>query len=163
MNNWHQSQRGYFAGALYDAMEEDKSIYLVVGDLGYKVFDKHFLVFPERCINVGAAEQAGVGIAVGLALEGKKVFFYTITSFLLRAAETIGLYLHGEQIPVVLVGAGRNKDYGSDGVSHYGELAQNFLGGLEIRSIYPESLLEASHAVAKAVKSTKPLFISLKR
>jgi transketolase C-terminal domain/subunit len=84
MDNYHQSQRGYFAGALYEEMKKDESIYLIIVDLGYETFDKHFKDFPDRCINTGASEQAAMGIAVGLALQGKKPFIYTISSFFMR-------------------------------------------------------------------------------
>jgi len=68
-SEWHNSQRGYFAGLLYNTMIDDPDIWLIVGDLGFGMFDRIKEDFPERYINVGAAEFAGVGICVGLALE----------------------------------------------------------------------------------------------
>ena len=163
MKEWHPSQRGYFAGEFHEQMGQDESVYLLVGDLGYRVFDKHFENYPERCINVGAAEQAMVGIAVGLALEGKKPFVYTISSFYLRAAETIHLYLNHEQIPVRMVGSGRDDDYKHDGISHDAGVAQNFLKGLDIEQYYPEAKEDVPDMVKKLVENGKPAFISLKR
>lgn len=163
MNDWHQSQRGYFAGALYDAMKEDKSIFLLVGDLGYKVFDKHFEDFPDRCINCGASEAAMVGIAVGLALKGKKPFVYTISSFFLRAAETISNYISKEQIAVRLVGSGRDQDYKHDGPSHDATAAQDFLSKMEIVEYYPQRLETIPDIVETMVKQDVPSFVSLRR
>jgi len=164
MKNWHNSQRGYFAGQLYEEMKKDKDIIVLVGDLGYGMFDKIRDEFPNRFINCGASEQAMVGIAVGLAQEGKKPFVYTITSFFLRAAETISLYLANEQCPVVLVGGGRDDDYKDDGVSHYGYEAQRFIKGLGvIATLYPASLKEAKETVTEALEDNGPVFISLKR
>ena len=159
----HESQRGFFAASLFEQMVANKDIWLVVADLGFGVFDKHFRDFPERCINTGAAEQAGMGLAVGLALENKQVFTYTITSFYLRAAETIGLYLHGEQIPVKLVGSGRDADYAHDGPSHHAGIAQAYLGSLHIMNLYPDTKEEIPDTVDRMIKSGKPSFISLKR
>ena len=164
MDNWHQSQRGYFAGALYDAMLADDSIYLIVVDLGYATFDRHFKSFPNRCINTGASEQAAVGIAVGLAESGMKPFVYTITSFFLRAAETISLYVEHEQVPVVLVGAGREDDYLHDGYTHFGYASEKFLStNMHLVSYYPKDKLDVPNIIKKMVKSKTPTFISLKR
>lgn len=163
MLNLHPSQRGYFAGALFDAMEKDDSIYLICADLGYKVFDQHFAKFPNRCINTGASEQAALGIAVGLAQSGKKPFVYTITSFFLRAAETISLYLEHENANVCLVGGGRNDDYLHDGYTHFAQKAQEFIELLGIKSFYPLEKEEVPAMVEKILGQKGPTFISLKR
>jgi len=162
MNNWHQSQRGYFSGALYDLMASDESIYLIIVDLGYKTFDRLFMDFKDRCINTGASEQAAMGIAVGLAQEGKKPFIYTITPFFLRCAETISLYLDQEQCPVRLVGAGRDNDYLCDGRSHFAYKAQEFLYPI-IRCYCPKDKEEVPNIIKQMVDENVPSFISLKR
>ena len=164
MKHWHKSQRGYFFGQLYEEMKKDKDIYVLTGDLGWGMLNSIRDDFPDRFINTGASESAMVGIAVGLAQEGKKPFVYTITSFYLRAAETISLYLANEQCPVVLVGGGRDNDYKDDGVSHFGYEAQRFIEGLKvITTLYPKDLKEAKEAVGEALEEKGPLFISLTR
>ena len=118
----HDSFRGYFAYELYLHMQNNKDIFVLTGDLGYGMLDYIKRDFPERFINCGAAEQAMMGIAVGLALEGKIPVVYSITTFLLyRPFETIRNYINHEQIPVKLVGSGRGKDYKHDGFSHWSE------------------------------------------
>lgn len=159
----HESQRGLFAASLYERMLENKDIWLLAGDLGFGMLDKIMQDFPERAKNVGAAEQSLLGIAVGLALEGKIPFCYTITSFYLRAAETIGLYLHGEQIPVKLVGSGRDDSYKADGPSHHGGLAQAYLGSLNIVGIHPNHKEEVPDIVQKMIVNNKPTFLTLLR
>ena len=159
----HESQRGYFAASLYEEMLKDPNIWLVCFDLGYKVFDKHFEKFPERVINTGASEQAGMGLAVGLALENKKVFTYTISSFYLRCAETISIYLAGEGIPVKMVGSGRNDDYKHDGASHNGKNAQDFIRSLGIDGYYPEEREAVQGILYDALSSNRPSFISLQK
>ena len=162
---WHQSQRGYFAGSLYNAMVDDQDIWLVTGDLGYAVFDKIKEDFSQRFLNVGASEQAGMGICVGLALEGKKPFFYSITNFLLqRPYETIKLYLDGEGVPVRLVGSGRDTDYAHDGPSHDATFAKQLLATLpNIASYFPEEKEEVISTVDLMLKTNKASFISLRR
>src|SRR3989344_6223554 len=93
----HNSMRGWFAYELYKQMIKDKRIWLLVGDLGYKAFDYIKRDFPNRFLNCGASEQAMVGIATGLALDGKVPFVYSITTFLLyRPFETIRNYIDRE-------------------------------------------------------------------
>ena len=97
----------------------NNNAYLLLGDVGFGIFDKHRLAFPSRVINCGAAEHTMLSMAVGLAMEGKIVFAYTITPFLLwRGAEVIRNYIHHEEIPVKLIGSGRSRDYEKDGYSH---------------------------------------------
>lgn len=163
MNDWHQSQRGYFAGALYDQMKENRDIYLLVGDLGFGMFDKIRDDFPDRFINCGASEQAMVGIAVGLALKGKKPFCYTITSFFMRAAETITLYLGNEQIGVRLVGSGRNGDYKHDGESHHARHIQKFFRNTDLVEYCPIAKENIPEMVKNMVENDVPAFISLRR
>lgn len=153
--------RPEFFSQLYEEMKVNPDVYLLVGDLGYGGADHIKLAFPQRFINCGAAEQAMVDIAVGLALEGKIPFVYTITSFYLRAAEQISLYLSHEQIPVHLAGSGRDGDYAHDGFSHDATQAQKFLHDLDLIEYYPH---ETNHInVREIANSKKPSFISLKR
>lgn len=163
MKDWHESQRGYFAGALYGEMVKDGGIYLITGDLGYGMWDKIQEVFPNRFINAGASEQAMLGIAVGLALEGRKPFVYTITSFFLRAAETISLYLDHESVPVRLVGSGRDNDYEHDGYSHNATKAQEFIKDVGLVEYYPSDKEQIPDMVRKMVEKKEASFISLKR
>jgi transketolase len=99
--------RRKIADLVYSQMEKDKNVWVIVADLGYKMWDQCFLDFPDRCINVGASEQSMIGIAVGLSLSGKMVFCYSISTFLLyRPFEWIRNYLSWGQVPVKLLGGG---------------------------------------------------------
>lgn len=161
--NRHESQRGYFAYSLWEQMKHDKDIWLICPDLGYRVFDKHFEDFPDRCINCGAAEMLSLGLASGLALENKKPFVYTITSFFLRAAEPISLFMHHEKQPIHLVGSGLFSDYHIDGMTHDGFQAQKFLDSLEIDKYYPTTKEQIPQMVNDIVLQQKPTFIGLRR
>jgi len=146
-------------------MEKNPKIFLICCDLGYKVFDEHFRAFPERCINTGAAEQAAMGIAVGLALEGKIPFIYSITNFVLyRPFETVRNYLDHEQIPVKILAAGRDKDYAHDGYSHQSEDAKKILDTLpNIVQFWPEDKQEIPDILKETMRNNLPTFISLRR
>jgi transketolase len=161
----HDSMRGHFAAELYERMAEDEKIWLVTCDLGYKMFDHHLNDFPERTINVGASEQAGVGIGVGLALEGKIPVVYSITNFILyRPFEFIRNYLDYEKIPVKLVGAGRDLDYAHDGYTHHSQDAKKVLECFpNVEQFFPEGKEEMKEVMDKMLYNNKPSFLSLRR
>jgi len=160
-----QSMRAEFAKEIYFEMKKNSKIWLIVGDFGYKMWDKVRDDFPERFINTGAAEQAMLGIAIGLALEGKIPIVYTATTFLLyRPFESIRNYLNYELIPVILVGSGRDKDYLHDGISHWVLEDRKIMSVLKnITSRWPNSTAEMQKTIKKALKSKKPYYINLKR
>ena len=162
----HDSMRGWFAYELYNQMAQDESIWLVTGDLGYGMWDRVRDDFPDRFINTGASEQALLGLAIGLALEGKKPFVYSITTFLLyRAFELIRNYVNYENIPVRLVGSGRDRDYHIDGISHWSEDARPILETAfpNISTLWPQDKEEIPDMLERMVKEDKPWFISLRR
>lgn len=161
----HPSQRGYFAHKLHLEMGKDHDIWLITMDLGYGMFDRIRKDYPDRFINTGAAEQAGIGIGVGLALEGKIPFLYSITPFLLyRPFETIRNYLNNEMIPVRLVGSGRDKDYSDDGFSHWSEEDRAIMSIFSnIESRWPQNKEEIPDLVTEMIKVNKPWYLNLSR
>ena len=66
----YDSMRGWFAYEVYNRMLEDSRIWVVSIDLGYRMWDRVREDIPVWFITTGAAEQAALGIAVGLAKEG---------------------------------------------------------------------------------------------
>jgi len=161
----YDSMRGWFAYELYQQMKKNKDIWLVTGDLGYKMFDSIRDEIPDRFINTGAAEQSMVGVGVGLALEGKIPFVYSITPFLLyRPFETIRNYLNQEKIPVKLIGGGRNKDYNEDGFSHWSEEDRQVMEiFFNIDSYWPEKKEEMPDLLELIINSKKPTYLNLRR
>lgn len=165
VEEWHKSQRGYFAGALYNQMLLNDRIWLITGDLGYGMFDKIREQFPDRFLNTGAAEQSMMGIGVGLAMEGRIPFVYSITPFLLwRTAETIRNYISREQIPVKLIGGGRDHDYAHDGFSHYaGDDKELLRLWPNILTSWPDEKEHIPELLDEVVMHEKPYYINLKR
>jgi transketolase len=161
----YDSMRGWFAFELYQQMKKNKNIWLITGDLGYKMFDFIRDEISDRFVNAGAAEQSMIGIGVGLALEGKIPFIYSITPFLLyRPFETIRNYLNKEKIPVKLVGGGRNKDYNEDGFSHWSEEDKQVMKIFpNIKSHWPETKEEIPDLMESIINNIKPTYLNLKR
>ena len=163
--DFHQSMRGYLAGHLYNQMIKNKDIYLITGDLGYKVFDKIREDFPERFINVGAAEQTMLDLAVGLSLKGKIPVCYSITPFLLyRGFETLRTYINHERIKVILIGSGRDNDYKHDGFSHNARDDHRLFQWLgSIQPHWPLSKEAIEGLITQAIASHDPFYINLRR
>ena len=161
----HESMRGYFGKSLYEQMAKNDRVFLLVGDLGYGLFDPHFADFPDRCINTGAAEQSLITIGVGLSVEGKIPVCYSITPFLLyRGFEVIRNYINGEKWPVILVGGGRDRDYIHDGPSHWAEEDKQVMALFpNIQSYWPETKEEIPKLLAQILASGKPTYLNLRR
>lgn len=157
--------RGHFAYEVYKQMVKNKNIWVITTDLGYKMFDRIKSDFPDRFINAGAAEQASLNIAVGLALEEKIPIVYSITTFLLfRPFETIRNYINYERIPVKLVGGGRGKDYLHDGRSHWPEEEIQIMAVFKnIKSHWPNKIEEIPSLVKQMLETKEPWYINLRR
>lgn len=157
--------RKLFAETLLNKMRKDSNIVLVTGDLGFGIFDEIRRECPGQFYNCGAAEQAMMGVAVGLAMSGRVPFVYSITPFLLwRAAETIRNYVNYETIPVKLVGSGRGDDYKHDGFSHDAtddwDLMKNFANIISWPQLRAENM---EYAIDRVIKEPIPFYLNLKR
>lgn len=163
--NINPKMRAVFAEEIHKRMSEDDKIWVLVNDLGYKMWDKVRQDFPSRFINVGAAEQTLIGVGVGLALNGKIPIIYSITSFLLyRPFETIRNYVNHEEIALKLIGAGRDKDYLHDGISHWSEEDKEIMYIFKnIYARWPNKIEEIPNLVDNMLKSQKPWYINLRR
>ncbi len=146
-------------------MLENTKINVLLGDLGFGIFDSIRKNFPERCINVGSSEQLMVGMATGMALEGKIPVCYSISSFLIyRPFEFIRNYLEHEQIPVKLVGSGRDYDYGEAGFTHHSAELPEIIGNFKnIDQFWPEKKDEFEEIMPKFLNPNRAAFLSLKR
>lgn len=99
---------------------KDKNVWLLTGDLGFSVFDDFQKKFPGQYLNVGVAEQNLIGVSAGLAMSGKKVFAYSISTFMtMRPFEQIRNNLCYQNLPVCLVGGGSTFSYSTFGCTHF--------------------------------------------
>jgi transketolase len=120
--NWKDRtrMRDRFVETLCALADEDPRITLITGDLGFGVLDPFRSKFGSRFINAGVAEQNMTLLAVGMALEGRVVFTYSIANFpTLRCLEMIrnDAAYHDAAVKVVAIGGGFS--YGSLGISHH--------------------------------------------
>ena len=109
--------------------------------------------FPGQYFNVGVAEQNMIGLATGLALEGKKVVTYSIGNFgTLRCLEQIRNDACYHNVNVTIVANGGGFSYGSLGMSHHTtEDLSNMRALPNISVIAPCTELEASEATTAMI------------
>ena len=112
--------RNAFVNSLLAEAEKDNRVFLLVGDIGFGVFEEFKASFPTRYLNVGIAEQGAIGLVSGLAKEGFVPIFYTIIPFLLyRPFEFIRNDLCINERKSLLVGVGSGLSYGALGPTHH--------------------------------------------
>ena len=155
--------RKEFATFLHKEMSYNDNIVLLTGDLGYGLLDRIKIDYPDRFYNVMSSEQLMVGAAVGLAMENLIPIVYSITPFVLyRPFELLRNYLDHENIPVKLVGGGRDKDYGYLGFSHWAEEDIKILSTLpDIKLYKPEK--SSLSIYQDFLYNHKPSYLNLKR
>ena len=112
--------RDNFVRQLTELARRDPRILLMTADLGFRVLDSFAEEFPKQYLNVGIAEQNMIGMATGMAMDGRTVFCYSIGNFsTLRCLEQIrnDACYHEANVQVVAVGGGFS--YGPLGISHH--------------------------------------------
>lgn len=150
---------------LIELGKEDKDVELITGDLGFGVLKSFWETLPNQFINAGIAEQNMTGVAAGMALEGKKVFTYSIGNFpTLRCLEQIrnDCAYHNANVNVICVGGGYV--YGSLGMSHHATEDIAILRALpDVTVICPGDPVEASLAVKKIAQTDGTCYLRLGR
>ena len=150
---------------LLQQMHNQPDIIVLTADLGYGILDTIKDTFPTRFYNVGAAEQLLIGAAVGLAENKFIPVCYSMSSFILyRPFEFLRNYVNAENIPVKLIGSGRDKDYIHDGLSHWAEDDELVLRSLPNIKIYkPKDNNELERVFAEFLYSDEPCYLNLRR
>lgn len=146
-------------------MHNNQDIITLTADLGFGVLDQVRRTFPKRFYNVGAAEQLLIGAAVGLAENKKIPVCYSMSSFILyRPFEFLRNYVNHEQIPVKLIGSGRDYDYSHDGMSHWAHDDEQVLSSLPNIKIYkPNSIEELQQIWPEFINSNQPAYLNITR
>ena len=146
------SYTGVFADALIAEAEKDDRIVAVTAAMpsgtGLDKFGTHF---PERCFDVGIAEQHAVTFCAGLASQGYKPFATIYSTFLQRAYDQIVHDVAIQSLPVRFA-IDRAGLVGADGATHHGSFDIAYLGclpGFVLMAAADEA--ELVHMVATAV------------
>ncbi|XP_020096323.1 probable 1-deoxy-D-xylulose-5-phosphate synthase 2, chloroplastic [Ananas comosus] len=141
----------YFAESLIKEAEEDSKIVAIHaamgGGTGLNYFQKRF---PERCFDVGIAEQHAVTFAAGLAAEGLKPFCAIYSSFLQRGYDQVVHDVDLQKLPVRFA-LDRAGLVGADGPTHCGAFDITYMACLPNMIVMaPSDEAELMHMVATA-------------
>lgn len=110
--------------------------------------------FPDRCIDVGIAEQHAVTAATGMAMGGLRPIVALYATFLTRAFDQVNLDvgLHGQPVIFCLDRAGIT---GPDGASHHGILDLVLLTKVPGMTVFaPSSYQEVQQMMEDAMDLT---------
>ena len=104
---------------VYELAKEDKRILFIGSDLGVGTLDQFKEEMPDRFYMEGISEANVVGMATGLALEGKIPYVNTIATFLTRRCfEQLVLDVCLHNVNVRLIGNGGGLVYAPLGPTH---------------------------------------------
>ncbi len=124
------SYTAVFAEALVEEARHDEKIVGITAAMPSGTgLDKLANLFPERCFDVGIAEQHAVTFAAGLATEGYKPFCALYSTFLQRAYDQVVHDVALQKLPVRFP-IDRAGFVGADGPTHAGSFDTAFLATL---------------------------------
>ncbi len=157
--------RNVFIRTLTALAKDDSRVILATGDLGFKVFDDFRRQVPRQFLNIGVAEASMMGMAAGLALEGKVPFCYSIATFLtMRPFEQIRNDICFHHANVKIVGVGGGFSYGPNGPTHHALHDVALMRVLpEMTVLTPGDTHEALWAVEAAYRHKGPVYLRLGR
>jgi 1-deoxy-D-xylulose-5-phosphate synthase len=140
-----------FANALIAEARHDEKIVAITAAMPSGTgLDRFAQAFPERCFDVGIAEQHAVTFAAGLAAEGYKPFAAIYSTFLQRAYDQVVHDVAIQKLPVRFA-IDRAGLVGADGPTHAGAFDIAFLSclpGMVVMAAADE--VELMHMVATA-------------
>ena len=150
-----------FADALIKEAEKDDKIVAISAAMpsgtGLDLFAERF---PERCFDVGIAEQHGVTFAAGLASEGYRPFTAIYSTFLQRAYDQVVHDVAIQSLPVRFA-IDRAGLVGADGPTHAGSFDVTYLAtlpGFVVMAAADEAELVHMVATAAAIDDRPSAF-----
>lgn len=152
--------RDAFIEAVFERASTNPDILFLSCEYGAPSLDKFRRDLPGQFFNMGISEQNTISVAAGLALENKKVFVYSIASFItLRCLEQIKIDLCTMRLPVIIAGVGPCYAYGVDGPTHHATEDIALMSSMAHMTIYSASDAQmASELVGQALDSAGPVY-----
>lgn len=140
-----------FSESLIKAAEKDTKIVAITAAMpsgtGLNQFAK---IYPDRCFDVGIAEQHGVTFGAGLACEGLKPFVAIYSTFMQRAYDQIIHDVALQNLPVRFC-IDRAGFVGADGATHQGVFDLAYLSCIpNLIVMAPSDEAELAHMITTA-------------
>ena len=141
-----------FSRTLIEEAKKDSRIIGVTAAMpGGTGLDKFWEAYPERCFDVGLAEQCAVTFAAGLATEGLKPVVAIYSTFLQRGYDQVLHDVCIQNLPVVFA-LDRAGIVGADGPTHHGVFDIAYLRSIpNIVSMAPKDENELQHMLKTAL------------
>jgi transketolase len=157
--------RDAFINKLYERACSDKNIIFISNEMGSESLDKFRNDLPAQFINAGISEQNIISLAAGMAIEGKRVYVYSIASFItLRCLEQIKIDICTMKLPVTIIGVGASYSYSADGPTHHATEDISILRPMAGMGIYcPADSVIAERLVDISLNSTTPIYLRFDR
>ena len=148
---------------VYELAKRDERIVFIGSDLGVGTLDQFKADMPDRFYMEGVSEATVIGMAAGLALEGRIPYVNTIATFLTRRCfeqVVIDLCLH--RANVRLIGNGGGLVYAPLGPTHLAIEDVAILRALPGMTILaPADALEMRRLMPATVEHPGPIYIRL--
>jgi len=147
-----QYTKVYAEALIAEAKKDSRVVAITAAMPSGTGLDQFGKVFPERCFDVGIAEQHAVTFAAGLAAEGLKPFATIYSTFLQRAYDQVVHDVAIQSLPVRFA-MDRAGLVGADGPTHAGSFDVAYLGtlpGFVLMAAADE--IELMHMVATAAQ-----------
>jgi 1-deoxy-D-xylulose-5-phosphate synthase len=155
---------GVFAERLIHLAKKDKKIVAITAGMPDGTgLNKFAALFPDRCYDVGIAEQHAVTLAAGMATEGLRPVVTIYSTFLQRAYDQIIHDVGIQNLPVVFC-LDRAGLVGEDGPTHHGVFDLAYLRPIPNMLIMaPKDENELQHMMATALAVAQPAAIRYPR
>jgi len=148
---------------VYNLAKKDKRIFYIGSDVGAGTLDEFKKDIPDRFFMEGIYEQNIIGMAAGLAMEGKIVYVNTIATFITRRCfEQLVLDLGLHNVNVRLIGNGGGLVYAPLGPTHEATEDIGILRTIPNMTILvPADAEEMKRLVPATVEHKGPIYIRL--
>ncbi|MCD6506723.1 1-deoxy-D-xylulose-5-phosphate synthase [Candidatus Poribacteria bacterium] len=152
------SYTSIFSQTLIDLARQDERIIAITAAMPSGTgLDKFMKAFPDRCFDLGIAEQCAVTFAAGLAAEGFKPVVAIYSTFLQRAYDQIEHDVCLQNLPVVFA-MDRGGLVGEDGPTHHGVFDFAYLRHIpNIVVMAPRDEDELRHMLKTALEYDGPI------
>ncbi|HID56922.1 TPA: 1-deoxy-D-xylulose-5-phosphate synthase [Candidatus Poribacteria bacterium] len=147
-----------FSQTLIELARQDERIVAITAAMPSGTgLDKFMEVFPDRCFDLGIAEQCAVTFAAGLASQGFKPVVAIYSTFLQRAYDQVEHDVCLQNLPVVFA-MDRGGLVGEDGPTHHGVFDIAYLRHLpNIVVMAPRDENELRHMLRTALEHNGPI------
>ncbi len=157
--------RAAFGNALKKLGREYPNLVVLDGDVKNSTKTDLFAEeFPERFIEAQIAEQNMLGVALGLAVSGKRPCVATFAAFLTRAHDFIRMAVHSRPAHLIICGSHAGVSIGEDGPSQMGleDIAMfRALDGTTV--LYPCDAVSAERLTAAALDQPGIVYVRTTR